>query len=72
MGKWGANFMARREYPKGDAGLPSISNRTETLTYLCEIIFELKQLAEKSGCRSLAAILGAALVEARAQRDEYN
>jgi hypothetical protein len=58
--------------PNGGANLPPVSSKIETLTYICEIILELRQLAERSGCRSLAAILGAALIEARIQRDEQN
>lgn len=64
--------MAGPEDPNGGTGLPSAGSKAETLSYLCDIIYELKQLAEKSGLRSLAAILGAALIEARTQREEQN
>lgn len=64
--------MAGPNDPNGGASLPPVSSKTETLTYICEIIFELRQLAEKTGCRSLAAILNAALIEARIQSDEHN
>jgi hypothetical protein len=58
------------EDPNGGAGLPPASSKAETLNYIGDIIQELKQLAEKAGYRTLAAILGAALVEARTQDDE--
>jgi hypothetical protein len=64
--------MAGPEEPNNGIHLPPIRSKAETLTYLCEIIIELRQLAEKSGCRSLAAILGAALIEARIQREIHN
>jgi hypothetical protein len=64
--------MAGPEEPSNGIHLPPIRGKAETLTYLCEIIIELKQLAEKSGCRSLAAILGAALIEARTQSEMLN
>ena len=41
-----------------------------TLSYLCDIIHELKHLADRSGHRTLSAILAAALVEARLQNDD--
>ena len=42
----------------------------DTLGYLNDIIRELKQLADKSGYRTLSAILAAALVEAHIQSGE--
>jgi hypothetical protein len=44
--------------------------RAETLNYLCEIIGELKHLADRSGQPTLSAILTAALTEARIQHDD--
>jgi hypothetical protein len=46
------------------------SGEAVTLDYLNDIIRELKQLADKSGYRTLSAILGAALVEAHIQSGE--
>lgn len=40
------------------------------LDYLCDIISELKSLSDRSGQRTLSAILAAALTEARVQKDE--
>ena len=45
------------------------ARRSETLGYLCDIIVELKLLADRSGQRTLSAILAAALTEARIQDD---
>jgi hypothetical protein len=42
----------------------------DTLGYLCEIIHELKHLADRSGQTTLSAILAAALTEARIQDEE--
>jgi hypothetical protein len=63
-------MIAGPEDPNGGAELPSASSRIETLNYLTDIIEELKRLAEKAGYRTLAAILAAALTEARIQSDE--
>ena len=46
------------------------SSKAETLSYIYDIIRELKQLADKAGHNTLSAILGAALVEARIQSGE--
>jgi hypothetical protein len=54
----------------GEMGLPGGTSRSETLSYLSQIIHELKHLSERSGQRTLAAILGAALVEARIQSED--
>jgi hypothetical protein len=62
--------MAGPEESNGDMGLPAGSSRAETLSYLSQIIHELKYMAECSGQRTLAAILGAALVEARIQSED--
>jgi len=63
--------IAGPEDPNGGAGVPPASGKAETLNYICDIIYELKLLAEKAGYRTLAAILGAALIEARLQNDEH-
>ncbi len=62
--------MAGPEDPNNGAGFSPIATRTETLRYLCEIIYDLKLMADKSGYKTLAAILNAALIEARLQSDE--
>jgi hypothetical protein len=62
-------MIAGPEDPNGGAGLPA-SSRTETLSYITDIIEELKRLAEKAGYRTLAGILGAALIEARIQSED--
>jgi hypothetical protein len=62
--------MAGPEDPNGGAALPP-AGKAETLTYVCDIIGELKQLADKAGYRTLAAILGAAHIEARQQKDAH-
>jgi hypothetical protein len=50
---------------------PRASLRTnDTLGYLCDIILELKNLADRSGQRTLSAILAAALAEAQIQIDK--
>jgi hypothetical protein len=46
------------------------ASKTETVGYIYDIIRELKQLADKSGHKTLSAILGAALVEAHIQSGE--
>jgi hypothetical protein len=63
-------MTAGPEDPNGGAGLPPASSATETLSYVSDIIHELKQLAEKAGYKTLAAILAAALVEARTQNEQ--
>lgn len=63
-------MIAGPEDPNGGAGLPPAGGKSETLDYVTDIIRELKQLAESAGCRTLAAILGVALIEARIQSDE--
>lgn len=52
--------------PRSEAG----SHGADTLGYLCDIILELKHLADKGGHRTLSAILAAALTEARIQNDQ--
>jgi hypothetical protein len=55
--------------PEDPNGEPHAS-KSETLIYLADIIFELKQLADRSGCRTLGAILNVALLEARIQNEQ--
>ncbi len=62
--------MAGPEDRNGEAGLPAGPSSSDTLSYLSDIIHELKHLADRSGQRTLSAILGAALVEARLQKDD--
>ncbi len=45
-------------------------NSRESLSYICDIIIELRNLAERSGQKTLSAILSAALTEARIQQDQ--
>jgi hypothetical protein len=61
--------MAGPEDPNGEADQGPAVRKTDTLNYLCEIIYELKHLADSSGQRTLSAILAAALTEARIQND---
>jgi hypothetical protein len=66
--KIGAHIViAGPEDPNGGARLPPAADRAETLSYLCEIIYDLKLMADNAGYKTLAAILAAALVEARVQ-----
>jgi hypothetical protein len=61
--------MAGSDDPNGGAaGQPA--RHGDTLGYLCDIIQELKHLADRSGQRTLSAILVAALTEARIQNGE--
>jgi hypothetical protein len=53
----------------GERGVTTPRN-SDSLGYLCDLIYELKQLADRSGQRTLSAILSAALTEARIQSDE--
>jgi len=62
--------MAGPDERNGEAGLPAGTSSTETLSYLSDIIHELKHLADRSGQRTLSAILSAALIEARIQKDD--
>jgi len=62
--------MAGPEDPNGGAGAPPAASKAETLSYLCEIICDLKLIAERAGYKTLAAILAAALVEARIQSND--
>lgn len=62
--------MAGPEDPNGASGRSASPRNSDTLGYLCDIIFELKHLADRSGQRTLSAILAAALTEARIQNDQ--
>jgi hypothetical protein len=55
-----------------DGGLRPAGDETQTLSYISELVEELKGLAERSGFPTLASILGAALTESRVQQDEQN
>ncbi len=59
--------IAGPEDPNGGTGLPPAASKAETLSYLCEIIYDLKLMADNAGYKTLGAILGAALIEARIQ-----
>jgi hypothetical protein len=63
-------MIAGPDDPNGRPGLPPARSKSETLSYVTDIIEELKRLADKSGYRTLAAILAAALAEARLQSEE--
>ena len=62
--------MARPEDSNGGAGKQPSSRSPETLEYLCELIGELRQIADRSGQPTLSAILSAALTEVRIQKDQ--
>jgi hypothetical protein len=62
--------MVGSEDPNGGDGEHQSSRGSDTLGYLCDIIHELKHLADRSGQRTLSAILAAALTEARIQNDQ--
>jgi len=62
--------MASPDEPNGGAAQQPASRVSDTLGYLCDIIQELKHLADRSGQRTLSAILAAALTEARIQNDD--
>ena len=62
--------MASSDDPNGGAAEQPARRGTDTLGYLCDIIHELKHLADRSGQRTLSAILAAALTEARIQNDD--
>jgi hypothetical protein len=56
--------------PNNGRGQAPLAQSAHTLGYLCDLIHELKHLADRSGQRTLSAILAAALVEARIQNDD--
>jgi len=53
-------------------GFPRAASRKDALNYIIEIVNKLKELADKGGYRTLSAVLGAALIEARTQHDELD
>lgn len=53
-------------------GAPGPSRNGDVLGYLCDIINELKDLSDRTGQRTLSAILAAALVEARIQNNDHD
>lgn len=61
--------MTRAEDPQGKSGQYTPFRKGDALAYLCDIILELKHLADQSGQRTLSAILAAALTEARIQSE---
>jgi hypothetical protein len=61
--------MVGREDSDGGAERQSSSRSSDTLDYLCALIGELRQIADRSGQQTLSAILAAALTEARIQKD---
>jgi hypothetical protein len=63
-------MIAGPEDPNGSTGSHPGRTKSETLSYVTDIIEELKRLADKSGYRTLGAILAAALAEARLQSEE--
>jgi hypothetical protein len=63
-------MIAGPDDPNGRTGLPPARSKSETLSYVTDIIEELKRLADKSGYRTFAASLAAALAEARLQGEE--
>ncbi len=50
--------------------MPAAASKAELLGYLCEIIYDLKLMAEKAGYKTLSGILAAALIEARIQNED--
>ncbi len=62
--------MAGPGDPNGGIGKPPPSRGGDTLEYLCELIIELRQIADNSGQPTLSAILAAALTEARIQKNQ--
>jgi hypothetical protein len=62
--------MVGREQPRDGAGFAPVASTTEKLSYLCDIIYDLKLMADTGGYRTLSAILGAALVEAHIQNED--
>ena len=62
-------MIAGPEDPNGGV-FPPAASKAETLSYLCDIIHDLKLMAERAGYRTLAAVLAAALTEARIQSED--
>jgi hypothetical protein len=63
-------MIAGPEDPNSGRVFAAKTSRSDTLSYISDIVHELKRLAEKAEYRTLAAILGVALVEARTQSKE--
>ncbi len=63
-------MIAGPEDPNSGRVSAAKTSRSDTLYYISDIVQELKRLAEKAEYRTLAAILGVALLEARTQSKE--
>ena len=63
-------MIAGPEDPNSRRVSAAKTSRSDTLYYISDIVQELKRLAEKAEYRTLAAILGVALLEARTQSRE--
>ncbi len=63
-------MIAGPEDPNSRRVSAAKTSRSDTLYYISDIVQELKRLAEKAEYRTLAAILGVALLEARTQSKE--
>ena len=63
-------MIAGPDDPNGRTGSPPARSNSETLSYVMDIIAELKNLANTSGYRNLGAILDVALAEARLQSED--
>jgi hypothetical protein len=63
-------MIAGPEDPNSRRVSAAKTSRSDTLSYISDIVQELKRLAEKAEYRTLAAILGVALFEARTQSKE--
>ncbi len=63
-------MIAGPEDPNSRRVSDAKTSRSDTLYYISDIVQELKRLAEKAEYRTLAAILGVALLEARTQSKE--
>jgi len=66
------HMMAGPDDSNRERGSTAKTSRSETLSYISDIVYELKKLADKAEYKTLAAILGVALVEARTQRKEVS
>jgi len=63
-------MIAQRGDRIGAPRLSSNDSASLTLSYVADIVSELEQLVDKAGHKTLAAILGAAAVEARIRYEE--
>lgn len=70
MGQEPKKNVVSGEFGKGRGGGvvagPSFSS-IDRLEYMADLVLELERMAEAAGCKTLAAILALALVEARQQ-----